>query len=197
MTTVLVLNHRGVSVDALAGAVAEQGATVQVAEPESFGARLPVSGFDGVIASGGYLKAGTHQQTLKKYSRFFEELDRPFLGVCLGMKILGFSYGARLGKTEPVIGDSKVRLRDFPLLPGLSEFRVHENHRYELLRPLPGSLEDFTAPGDPVEAVKVRGRHQYAVQFHPEVGESPARVLFANFLSLCAGTNAESRGQGT
>jgi GMP synthase-like glutamine amidotransferase len=30
------------------------------------------------------------------------------------------------------------------------------------------------------------GRDHYAVQFHPEVGETPARVIFKNFISMCS-----------
>ncbi len=186
MMKLLVLNHRGLSVDELVGLVGGLGAEFDLVEPESIAGPLPVSGYDGVIASGGYLRAAQRQETLRRYSAFFQGLERPYLGICLGMKILGFCYGARIGRTPPVVGETLISLRGFPLSPGLSEFRVHQNHRYQLLPPLPNSLEDFTAAGGPIQAVKVAGRDLYAVQFHPEVGESPARVIVANFVSLCS-----------
>ncbi|MGA2199029.1 MAG: hypothetical protein ABSG45_03740, partial [Nitrososphaerales archaeon] len=127
------------------------------------------------------------RETLRRYSVFFEELERPFLGVCLGMRILGHCYGARIGMIAPVIGEYRVSLSGFPLCLGLSDFTVHQNHKYQLLRPLPSSLEDFTAGGNPIQAVKVRGKRQYAVQFHPEVGESPAQVILENFVLMCSG----------
>ena len=188
MVRLLVLDHRGVSVDSLVNVVRSLGATVDLVEPESIAGPLPVTGFDGFIASGGYLRSATHRATLLRYSVFFQDLEAPFLGVCLGMRILGHCYGARVGKIPPLIGEYRVSLRGFPLSPGLTDFAVHQNHKYQLLHPLPGSLEDFTSDGNQVQAVKVVGKSQYAVQFHPEVGESPAKVIFENFLSECAGS---------
>jgi GMP synthase-like glutamine amidotransferase len=187
MTKLLVLNHHGLSIEALVGLLASLGADVDLIEPESIMGKLPVREYDGVVASGGYLKSATRQETLRRYSSFFEELDSPYLGICLGMKILGFCYGARIGKTPPVVGESLISLRGFPLSPSLGEFKVHQNHKYQLLPPLPRSLENFTAEGQPIQAVKVMGRDLYAVQFHPEVGDSPARVIVANFVSMCSG----------
>ena len=194
MARMLILNHRGVSLTYLVELVRDLGASVDLVEPEAIAGPLPVSGYDGVIASGGYLRSETRQDTLRRYSTFFEELSRPFLGVCLGMKILGFCYGARIGRISPVVGRSRVVLKGFPLCPGLSEFTVHQNHRYQLLRPLPPPLADFTADGNDVQAVKVRGKNQYAVQFHPEVGATPASVIFENFVSQCSGGSASAQG---
>jgi len=185
-TKLLVLNHRGLSVDSLVAALRRAGAGTDLVEPEEFAGPVPAGRYDGVVASGGYLRASARSTTLGRYSDLFRDLDRPYLGVCLGMKILGFCYGARIGNVGPVVGTRRVSLDGFPLCPGLAEFTVHQNHRYELLRPLPPSLRDYTSAG-PTQAVKVEGRDLYAVQFHPEVGTSPARVIFENFVSLCAG----------
>lgn len=186
MTRVLILNHRGVSLAALVELVRSFGVEVDLIEPEMIVGPFPVKGYDGVVASGGYLRSATHRETLQRYSTFFEELDRPYLGVCLGLKILGFCYGARIRKIPPVVGARRVSLRDFPLSPGLAEFTVRQNHKYELVPPLPEALENFTTEGDPVQAVKVMGREQYAVQFHPEVGETPARIIVENFIRKCS-----------
>ncbi|MGA2663793.1 MAG: hypothetical protein ABSF83_02470 [Nitrososphaerales archaeon] len=185
-TKLLVLNNRGLSVDSLVAALRGAGATVDLVEPEAFVGAIPAGLYDGVVASGGYLRAASRAATLGRYSELFRDLDRPYLGVCLGMKVLGFCYGARIGNVGPVVGTRRVSLDGFPLCPGLSEFAVHQNHRYELLRPLPPSLRDYTSSG-PTQAVKVADRDLYAVQFHPEVGSSPARVIMENFVSLCAG----------
>ena len=186
MAKVLILNHRGVSLAALVGLVRSLGVEIDLVEPETIVGPFPVKGYDGVIASGGYLRSATHRDTLQRYSTFFEELERPYLGVCLGLKILGFCYGARIRKIPPVVGARRVSLRGFQLSPELAEFTVRQNHKYELVPPLPEALENFTAEGEPVQAVKVVGKDQYAVQFHPEVGETPARVIFKNFISMCS-----------
>jgi len=187
MAKLLLLNHRGVSVQPLVELVRSLDADVETVEPEAIAGPLPASGYDGIIASGGYLKSSSRQDTLQRYSAFFGELRSPYLGICLGMRILGHCHGARFRKTAPVVGEYQVSLAGFPLCPELSDTTVYQNHRYEVIRPLPGSLEDFTARGSTVQAVKVVGKEQYAVQFHPEVGNHPVNVILRNFVSLCSG----------
>ncbi len=193
---ILLLNNRGISLDALEEQLRGLGARVDLVEPESTDGPLPVSGYDGVVASGGYLKSDVRSDTLRKYSAFFDGLSAPFLGICLGMKILGYCYGARIARTSPVVGVRRVALSGFPLFPGFQEFAVHQNHRYELVRPLPSALQDFTADGGPVQAIGVKGKRQYAVQFHPEVGRMHARVILENFVSLSS-QGAQVGAQGT
>jgi GMP synthase-like glutamine amidotransferase len=196
LTKLLLLNHRGVSVVPLVELVRSFGADVDAVEPEAFSGPLPTSGYDGVIASGGYLKSSGRRETLRRYSAFFEESRSPYLGICLGMRILGHCHGARFRKTAPVVGEYQITLKGFPLCPELSDSTVYQNHRYEIIRPLPGSLEDFTVGGTSVQAIKVVGKEQYAVQFHPEVGSSPARVILRNFVSVCSG-ESQKFAQGT
>jgi len=195
MTKLLIMNHRGVSVPALVEQLRRLGTDVNLVEPESFHWRTGASGFDGVIASGGYLRSKTHRETLNAYSSFLEELLVPFFGICLGLRILGHCHGARFRKTEPVTGIQRVTLSGFPLCPQLSSFPAHQNHRYELLRPLPETLQDFSV-GHDVQAVKVVGMDQYAVQFHPEVGNGPAATTIENFVLLCS-TGKPKHAQGT
>ena len=149
MTRVLILNHRGVSLAALVELVRSFGVEVDLIEPEMIVGPFPVKGYDGVVASGGYLRSATHRETLQRYSTFFEELDRPYLGVCLGLKILGFCYGARIRKIPPVVGARRVSLRDFPLSPGLAEFTVRQNHKYELVLRSPRRWRTSPPKGTP------------------------------------------------
>lgn len=185
MPRLLVLDHHGASVPALMERLRETGASSVVVESRD----LPSSarGFDGVIASGGYLSSETYKKDLENYSRFLAGLDRPFLGICLGLKILGHCYGARMRKIIPSVGAHVVRFqRDYPLAPGVRECTAYQAHRYELLLPLPESLENFASDGSPVQAVKVRGTQRYGLQFHPEMSESPPRDMVKNFVSLCS-----------
>ena len=143
------------------------------------------AGYDGVLASGGFLKSKSRRRVLEWYRGLLAESDRPFLGVCLGMKILGFCYGARMRKTAPEVGFREIAFqRDFPLAPGLTSLRAYENHRFELLPPLPAPLRKYANGAASVEAVKVDGRSQFAVQFHPEVGGTSV-VILDRFLNLC------------
>jgi GMP synthase-like glutamine amidotransferase len=177
MPRLLILNHRGASVPTLIERVRETGASFEVIEPESV-KRSSAQGFDGVIASGGYLRAESYRTDLQAYSQLLEDLDRPFLGICLGLKILGHCYGA--------VGTYVVHFqREYVLAPGVRECTVYQSHRYELLQPLPEALENYATNGSPVQAVKTRGTDRFGLQFHPELSEKPARTIIQNFVSLC------------
>jgi GMP synthase-like glutamine amidotransferase len=165
--------------------VRETGASFEVIEPESV-KRSSAQGFDGVIASGGYLRAESYRTDLQAYSQLLEDLDRPFLGICLGLKILGHCYGARMRKIAPAVGTYVVHFqREYVLAPGVRECTVYQSHRYELLQPLPEALENYATNGSPVQAVKTRGTDRFGLQFHPELSEKPARTIIQNFVSLC------------
>lgn len=165
--------------------VRETGASFELVEPGSVD-RLSGGSFDGVIASGGSLPATSFKTDLERYTRFLDELDRPFLGVCLGLKILGRYYGARMRRIVQVQGPQAIRFfRDYPLAPGVEGCSVYGSHRYELLPTLPDVMENYASNGSPVQAVKVRGVERYGLQFHPELSGPPARSMVANFVSRC------------
>ncbi|MDA4131766.1 MAG: hypothetical protein OK454_01395 [Thaumarchaeota archaeon] len=185
MPRVLILNHHGLSVPSLIERVRETGASFKVIEPRDVN-RSSAVGFDGVIASGGYLRAETYRKDLEAYSRLLDEIELPFLGICLGLKILGHHYGARMRRIPPAVGTCVVHFEhEYPLAPGVRECTVYQSHRYELLLPLPHALENYATDGSSVQAVKIRGTERYGLQFHPEMSDYPARAIVEKFVSLC------------
>jgi para-aminobenzoate synthetase len=170
---------------ALLECVEEVGAAFDLIEPEEV-TPSSAQGYDGVIASGGSLPLESYREVLAVYSELLDRLDRPFLGICLGLKILGHHYGARMRRIAPAIGLFPVHFhREYPLAPGLKGCRVYQGHRYELLLPLPDVLENYASDGGPVQAIQVKGLERYGVQFHPEKSEAPARAIMKNFVSRC------------
>ncbi len=183
---ILILNHRGGSVRSLITCVKTTGADFDLLEPEAVKDSSRAEEYDGVIASGGCLRAGNHRDILRWYSDLLSKLNVPFLGICLGLRILGYCYGARMRKIPLVVGSYTVRFhREFPLAPTLRECTVYESHRYELIPPLPETLDNYASNTSRIQAVKVKAREQYGVQFHPEVGETPAGIIIKNFTSIC------------
>ncbi|MGX0902334.1 GMP synthase (glutamine-hydrolyzing) [Roseovarius sp. MBR-79] len=100
--------------------------------------------------------------------------DRPFLGCCYGIGILGAHLGAEVSKRahgEPV-GTADCRLTEAgaadPLLAGLPpRFDAFVGHK-EALQSLPdGCAHLVAAPTCPFQMVRF-GRNVYATQFHPE-----------------------------
>jgi len=181
----LVLNHHGASVPALIKTLNETGATLKIIEASEV-RPSSAAGFDGVVASGGYLRSEAYREELGVYSQMLDDLDRPFLGVCLGLKILGHHYGARMRKIEPAVGMHHVRfLREYPLAAGIRECDVYQGHKYELIPPLPEAMQNYAANGSPVQAVKISGLERFGVQFHPELSGEPAVGIVRSFVSLC------------
>lgn len=183
---ILLLDHRGRSVPELVSYL-ERRVSLERLRPEEVkrrGSSL-ASEFDGVVASGGYLPSAAYRGALAWYQELLSGSDRPFLGICLGMKILGCCYGARLRRIEPVVGVRPLRFEsDYPLAPGIRTMEVYENHGYELIPPLINPLTNYASGSSPVEAVRVEDRDQFAVQFHPELGGAQT-IILDSFIDVC------------
>jgi GMP synthase (glutamine-hydrolysing) len=181
----LLLDHHGASVPALVQSIKEAGCGLDVVQPEKV-TRSSAAGYDGVIASGGYLRSESHGKVLQAYSGLLEDLDVPFLGICLGMKVIGYCFGARIRRIPPAVGMQVVKFhREFPLAPMVEECLAYQSHKYELLLPLPGRLENFATGESPVQAIKAKGRELYGVQFHPELSQGKTRSIIENFVARC------------
>lgn len=185
MPRLLVLNHHGTSFPFLIKGLEATGAELNVIEASEVTPSSPRS-FDGVVASGGYLASRTHRKELEVYSRMLDELERPFLGICLGLKILGHHYGARMRRIDPAMGMQPLHfVSEYPLAAGILDCLVYQGHKYELIPPLPSEMENYATDGSPVQAVKIRGKQMYGVQFHPELSGEPAIEILRSFVSLC------------
>jgi len=104
----------------------------------------------------------------------------------LGLRILGYCYGARIRKIPLAKGISSIRFQKaYPLAPGIKDLEVYESHKFELVPPFPDILENYANNQRPVEAIKVRQKMQFAVQFHPEVRNAQGSAVLDGFLSLC------------
>ena len=106
-----------------------------------------------------------------------DDPNRPILGICLGMQLLGLHAGGRLDQHLPDTLETAedhwngtLHTVEGPVFKG----RVYSHHRQALADP--GSLEVVaTAPDGVVEAVRCPSRaHVEGVQWHPERTEDPA-----------------------
>ena len=175
---ILVLDHRSSYLDPLVKFLEERGATIEIKKPME-----KLSYFDCAIASGGRLSREKYREILKWYRKFLYDLEKPFLGICLGHKILGYCYGAKIRKIYEK-GFSTIRfLRNFPLALGIKEMRVYHDHDYGLFD-LPKKLVNYAYSDKcDVQAVKVMGKQQYSVQFHPEI---KGKDILENFMNICS-----------
>ena len=102
------------------------------------------------------------------------DYDKPVLGICGGMQIIGLVFGGKL-KKETEIGFFKENLNGFL---GIKEAEVYHLHNYYV------SFNDYFeifSNNKIVQAVKHKNKEIYGCLFHPEVRQ---KDLIKNFCLL-------------
>jgi imidazole glycerol-phosphate synthase subunit HisH len=141
-------------------------------------------------------------QELEKSSLIesLKDLDKPVLGICLGMQILaklGFEYGKTAGlglinaEVKPILCDAQVPHMGFntleviktnALLKGLEDKEFYFMHSFELV-----NYTDIVTLTEYAGHKFVSAIHKdniYGVQFHPEKSRDAGIQLFKNFIDL-------------
>ena len=102
------------------------------------------------------------------------DMQRPYLGICLGHQLLAEALGGRVGLMRtPEVGIDHVTLTDAgcrdPIFRGLGPaLETLQWHGAEVAD-LPGGVEVLaSSPLCPVQAMRF-GRHAYGLQFHVEI----------------------------
>lgn len=142
-------------------------------------------GYDALVSMGGPMdvwEEAEHPWIVQEKAllrRWVGELDRPFLGICLGHQMLAAALGGEVGPmAQGEVGVDRVVLTpaggDDPLFAGLPrELTVFQWHSAGVLALPPGGRALAASPPCPVQAFRT-GRCAWGLQFHFEVG--PATV---------------------
>jgi GMP synthase-like glutamine amidotransferase len=189
----LVLQHHPLEdAGSLGPLLADAGLSLTVVELDAGGAIAPLEPFDLLLVMGGPMdvwEEHEHPWLVEEMSAiryWVAELERPFLGVCLGHQLLAKALGGTVGPmAEPEIGVIDIELTDDGLADPLfadvgSPFGASSTvvpalqwHGAEVTEPPPGGVTLARTAECAVQAIRV-GDHAWGVQFHVEAG--PATV---------------------
>jgi GMP synthase (glutamine-hydrolysing) len=130
---------------------------------------------DKIIISGTSLKDNSFLDNIKKFN-WIKDYDKPILGICGGMHILGLVYNGKIKKCQE-IGLTEIIFKD-DFLGFQGKHLVYELHNLNI------NSSDFNKIGMSekcIQATKHKNKPFYGVQFHPEVRN---KSLIVNFLNL-------------
>ena len=148
------------------------------------GEQIPeLDGFDLLVVMGGPMdvwQTDVHPWLVPEQAairRWVVDLERPFLGICLGHQLLAAALGGTVSlMRQPEVGFAAVELtedgkRD-PLLAGFtSPVETFQWHGAEISSLPAGMTVLATNAACPVQAVRF-GRHAYGFQYHVEITEA-------------------------
>lgn len=132
--------------------------------------------FDKIIICGAALKDNKYLEDINLFD-WIKNIDKPVLGICSGMQIIGLQFNAELIKIKE-IGMIKLETKS-PNRLFSKDFEAYELHGNSIK-----NLENFdilSESKDSVQAIKHKEKNIYGIMFHPEVRNES---IVKNFLSL-------------
>ncbi len=182
----MVLNNKSETIDKLISCLQNFGANLEIKNP---GESIHPENYCGIVISGGFLPGNRYRELLVWYCNLLNMVQQPLLGVCLGLRIMGYCYGARIRKMEAEEnGVVTVSFhKEYPLAPKRRELKVYETHLYELIS-TGRDLENYGSSNlCKIQAVKHKNKPQFGVQFHPEIDKEKNEgwIILENFVKLC------------
>jgi GMP synthase (glutamine-hydrolysing) len=142
-----------------------------------------------INANGLILGGGPTLDRAGRCADYLRDLDIPILGICLGMQLMGTTFG---GKVVPgsMGGYAEVDVnivKEDDILKGLPpKFKTWASHMDQVSE-LPKGFETLARSNVcEIEAMKHLTRPLYGVQWHPEVVHTEhGQELLDNFIALC------------
>lgn len=137
--------------------------------------------------------------TQRGLDKFLADFDRPLLGICLGMQLMGrnseegptcglglMDFDVKLFRIDqkvPHMGWNSVEIKDnllFKGIPNGSHFYFVHSYYAEIC-PNTTVTCNYSIPF----TAAVQKGNRYGVQFHPEISGEMGNELLENFINLC------------
>lgn len=126
-----------------------------------------------VIICGTSLKDNLFLDDLSNFN-WINSFDKPILGICGGMHILGLLFGGELKKCQE-IGVIEIDFKE-EFLGMVGRQEVYELHNYNVVSK---EFHVYATSERCIQAIKHKKKPYYAVQFHPEARN---KNLLLNFI---------------
>jgi len=130
---------------------------------------------DKIIISGTSLKDNNYLSHIKKFD-WIKEFEKPILGICGGMHILGLIFNGKIKNYQEIGLKEVVFENDF--LGFIGKHIVYELHNLNVVSK---EFNVFASSKNCIQAIKHNKKPFYGVQFHPEVRN---KNLIINFTRL-------------
>ncbi len=143
---------------------------------------------DALVLSGGSPHVATDDCRMGHNGEYLDRAEFPILGICAGMQFMCTHFGG-ITETANQAEFGKATLyveKEDDIFAGLpKKFDVWESHNDEV-KVLPPQFDILArTDGCPIEAVKMKDRPFYGLQFHPEVENTEhGEDIFKNFLKV-------------
>ncbi len=154
---------------------------------EELAARQPAA----IILSGG--PASVHVEGAPRLDQAIFDLDIPTLGICYGAQLIAHQLGGTVGRNAQGEYGRTTLTRD-PGTPGalLADAEATQTvwmSHFDAITVVPDGFEACgSTPNAPVAVLESERRRMWGVQYHPEVGHTPAGMeLLRRFLHDLAG----------
>ncbi|MFQ5719077.1 MAG: glutamine-hydrolyzing GMP synthase [Acidobacteriota bacterium] len=191
-STISVLDFGGQYAHLIATKVRSLGVYAEIRDPDD-----PAESFrdsTGIILSGSPALSAHDEDA--GWSRSILDMGRPILGFCFGHQEIAKHAGGAVEHTRREYGAATLHIvAGSPLLEGLDrEETVWMSHGDTVTRLPDGFVElGYSSGGDAASdrhrfaAIACEARHQYGLQFHPEVDDTPCGLtILRNFvLGIC------------
>lgn len=184
MEKILILNFGGQYISLIARRVRELGVFSEILHYSSSIDEIKKGGYKGIILSGG--PASVYVDDAPKPTDEIFNLGIPVLGICYGAQYMANSLGGKVDNSNvKEYGDTVVNVdNDSLLFSGLEKSINCWMSHTDYIKEVPKGFKITASTNNcPVAAMEDRDKNFYAVQFHPEVTDTPKGIdIIKSFL---------------